>query len=109
MPNYAWYCDAGNHQEIEEMIEGWPRYSEIRLFGIVVAETRNKAKTKFLDYINSNFMGCDVEYIDIRTRKIMEYKEDIILNGSEPHQLWEEVDRRNLWTHEKVYNSQDGQ
>lgn len=45
------YCyDFGVHEVVAEVIADYPRYEEARLCGIVIAESRGKAKKLAVDY-----------------------------------------------------------
>lgn len=51
------YCyDFGVHEVVAEVIADYPRYEEVRLFGVVVAESRGRAKRLAVDYESKHYI-----------------------------------------------------
>jgi len=62
----AYWCDAGIWTVEIDRVEVWPIYAQERLCGVVVAETRGKAKAAFA----ADYSWEGVEFCHVRTRKL---------------------------------------
>jgi hypothetical protein len=92
----VYLCDAGEMQVFVEVVAEWPRYEWERVFNIVAAPTRAKAKKLFIDE-----NGSELEWISpMSIRKIGEFDVEVgILDdyseGSIPY--WDAIYEKGLF------------
>ena len=65
----AYFCNAGWHDIVQEIIDYWPRTEPAFLCDVVFAETLGKAKAMFLRHANNEVMGT-IEFVDVRAKAI---------------------------------------
>ena len=65
----AYICDAGVMDVLVEYIAEWPRYEEEWVGGIVIAETRGKAKHLFCRYENNH--GAQMDFVDVKSVRLL--------------------------------------
>ena len=92
---HAYWFDFGTYLDVADYYDGWARQEKCRLSGIVIAETRGRARVLALDHARD---FNDYEWNDLlHLRKLEPNDSDYgVLDWEDPlHiRLWEEVRNR---------------
>ncbi len=84
----AYFVDAGEHRYVAERIDGWPRYEAERFVELVVAPSRERAKSLFL----RRNARHGIEFTDIKSvrlvKKGVDYPEGVVRDDVVGLRLW---------------------
>jgi hypothetical protein len=103
----VYLCDAGEMQVFVEVVAEWPRYEWERVFNIVAASTRAKAKKLFIDE-----NGSELEWISpMSIRKIGEFDVEVgILDDYSEDSIpyWDAIYEKGLFNHPDDQQQSEG-